>query len=404
METAFVCNLAKSKINGHSLGTALMEAMSRKTEGERNVGAFDRATGCPGIIDTGASKTVIGQSKIKSLIRSLPVEVQRKMNWKKSETAFRFGNNAILPSVGAVFLPFGSRWMKVEVVAGETPFLLSNSFLKSIDADVCTGSSTLRLNQLGYEVPLQTNSKGLFVVELAEVIAAFSREHQCQKVELVTAVTVEQQRQQQIHHQSAAEVELDQPLPFPEDPSMTYMTVTVEEEIKRPPGVQNLRQWGQMVMAEGKYKGSTFMDVINKDREYSNWMKKHQRLSSDCDWAVSFQNFVKAWDQTHGYNQVVKSLGATPKAQAMSQVKKIPEVKSWSEDEEELVMIESGGQVIQGPKKVIGSSSSSGKRALGVENENNMQPEVNPELVQQLQMQIAMLQDQLARATKNTAQ
>ena len=141
METAFVCNLAKSKINGHSLGTALMEAMSRKTEGERNVGAFDRATGCPGIIDTGASKTVIGQSKIKSLIRSLPVEVQRKMNWKKSETAFRFGNNAILPSVGAV-LPFGSRWMKVEVVAGETPFLLSNSFLKSIDADVCTGSST----------------------------------------------------------------------------------------------------------------------------------------------------------------------------------------------------------------------------------------------------------------------
>ena len=32
--------------------------------------------------------------------------------------------------------------------------------------------------------------------------------------------------------------------------------------------------------------------------------------------------------------------------------------------------------MIQGPKKVIGSSSSSGKRALGVENENNMQPEV----------------------------
>ena len=196
-------------------------------------------------------------------------------------------------------------------------------------------------------------------------------------------------------------VKLDQPLPFPEDPSMTYMTVTVEEEIKRPPGVQNLRQWGQMVMAEGKYKGTLFMDVINKDREYSNWMKKHQRLSSD--WAVSFQNFVKAWDQTHGYNQVVKSLGATPKAQAMSQVKKIPEVKSWSEDEEEMVMIESEGQMIQGPRKVIGSSSSSGKRALGVENENNMQAEVNPELVQQLQLQIAMLQDQLTRATKNTA-
>ena len=38
------------------------------------------------------------------------------------------------------------------------------------------------------------------------MIAAFSREHQCQKVELVTTVTVEQQPQQQRHHQSAAEV------------------------------------------------------------------------------------------------------------------------------------------------------------------------------------------------------
>ena len=43
-------------------------------------------------------------------------------------------------------------------------------------------------------------------MELAEVIAAFSREHQCQKVELVTTVTVEQQPQQQRHHQSEAEV------------------------------------------------------------------------------------------------------------------------------------------------------------------------------------------------------
>lgn len=74
---------------------------------------------------------------------------------------------------------------------------------------------------------------------------------------------------------------LDQPLPFPEDPEMTYMTVKIEEDIRRPPGVHSLRQWGSMTMAEGKHKNKTF------------------KLASD--WALSFQHFViKAWDQSRG--------------------------------------------------------------------------------------------------------
>ena len=87
--------------------------------------------------------------------------------------------------------------MKIEVVEGDTPFLLSNSFLRAIDADVCTRSPVLRLNQLGTTVPLKVNRKGLFVVKLADVIAAFSREHPCQNLEIVTNVTTETQQQSQ---------------------------------------------------------------------------------------------------------------------------------------------------------------------------------------------------------------
>lgn len=58
--------------------------------------------------------------------------------------------------------------MRIEVVEGDTPFLLSNLFLRAIDADVCTRKSLLRLNQLGSVVPLKSSSKGLFVVQLAE--------------------------------------------------------------------------------------------------------------------------------------------------------------------------------------------------------------------------------------------
>ena len=150
-------------MSGHCLGNILCRAMARKAEHEKGrVPVLMVETGCPGIIDTGASKTVIGQGRVKELIRCLPSEVQRRVNWKKSETVFRFGNNAVLPSLGALYVPFGRRWLRIEVVEGETPFLLSNSFLKALNADVCTSNSSLRLNTLNKHVPLKTNSKGLF--------------------------------------------------------------------------------------------------------------------------------------------------------------------------------------------------------------------------------------------------
>eukprot|EP00435_Cladocopium_sp_Y103_P061648 s411_g23.t1 len=146
---------------------------------------------CPGIIDTGASKSVIGQRRVKSLIESLPLEIQPKVQWGKSDTVFRFGNNGTLKSVGALFIPFGSKWMRLEVVNGETPFLLSNAFLKATAADVSSRNSELVFHGQNCRVPLKVNSKGLFTVELAQVLAVFSRaaekqqpESQCEMITL----------------------------------------------------------------------------------------------------------------------------------------------------------------------------------------------------------------------------
>ena len=130
--------------------------------------------GCPGIIDTGASKSVIGQRKVKRLISSLPGTIRSRVQWGKSDTVFRFGNNGTLASVGAVFIPFGDRWMRLEVVQGETPFLLSNAFLKATAADVSSRNHELVFHEHGKKVPLQVNSKGLFTVELSEVLKVFA--------------------------------------------------------------------------------------------------------------------------------------------------------------------------------------------------------------------------------------
>ena len=78
--------------------------------------------GSSAILDTGASKSVIGKKRLEQLLTCLPESFAKKMSWQKSETVFRFGNNGTLKSLGAAFFPFGPRWLKIEVVDGATPF------------------------------------------------------------------------------------------------------------------------------------------------------------------------------------------------------------------------------------------------------------------------------------------
>lgn len=54
-----------------------------------------------------------------------------------------------------------------------------------------------RCLQLETTAPLKVNPRGLFAVKLADVIAAFNREHPCPNLEIVTTVTTETQQQAQ---------------------------------------------------------------------------------------------------------------------------------------------------------------------------------------------------------------
>ena len=125
-----------------------------------------------GIIDTGASKSVIGEKRVNALLATLKPRHQNLVKWQPSETVFRFGNNGILKSMGALFVPFGSKWMKIEVVQGHTPFLISNAFLYTLNADLLVSQSCLRVPTWNYPVKLNRNKKGLFFVKLADLIEA----------------------------------------------------------------------------------------------------------------------------------------------------------------------------------------------------------------------------------------
>lgn len=137
---------------------------------ESHVRAVSRH-GCVGIIDTGASKSVIGQNRVKALVDSLPQSFRDRVARRPSETVFRFGNNGTLKSIEALFLPFGSRWMKVEVVSGSTPFLISNAFLHALEVHLNVAQGELTVPARSRSFSLTRNEKGLLTVNLLELIA-----------------------------------------------------------------------------------------------------------------------------------------------------------------------------------------------------------------------------------------
>ena len=122
---------------------------------------------------------------MSDLLATLKHEHRSLVKWQKSETVFRFGNNGTLKSLGALYIPFGSKWLRIEVVQGWTPFLISNAFLSAVGADLLISQSVLRVSSWDSDVTLCRNSKGLFTVRLTELIEAACKFDQRPKTEEV---------------------------------------------------------------------------------------------------------------------------------------------------------------------------------------------------------------------------
>ena len=90
------------------------------------------------ILDTGASRSVIGEENLPVLQNQLPSTVRVRVKAKASREAFRFGNNQIEHSLKQIHIPIEYQrtrmWIVTEVVPKATPFLLSIQTLKQLGA------------------------------------------------------------------------------------------------------------------------------------------------------------------------------------------------------------------------------------------------------------------------------
>ena len=127
--------------------------------------------GSYGVVDLGASKTVIGSDSLKELMKSLPTEILQHCYRTPCVIHFRFGNQGILSSEWAFVLPISKTLhLKVAVVKGSAPFLLSNALLRTIGAVIDTSRDVLWCHRFNCAVSLHLTNRGLFLLDLKELL------------------------------------------------------------------------------------------------------------------------------------------------------------------------------------------------------------------------------------------
>ena len=137
--------------------------------------ALFATTQAVGIVDLGASQTVMGQHQVPEFLSSLPADVRKLVHERpvqsRVEMTFRFGNNSIAPCNRAIFVSIDRFWIKIAVVESRTPFLISNNVCRSLGAVIDTNRQSILFKTLNCEMPPQSSAKKLFLLDFCALTA-----------------------------------------------------------------------------------------------------------------------------------------------------------------------------------------------------------------------------------------
>ena len=142
--------------------------------------ALFATTGSIGIVDLGASQTVVGDHQIGEILQSLPEQIRDRAKRTTCNLTFKFGNQQTLCSRHAVLLPLGETFFRIAIVPGKTPFLLSSSFLKGIGAVIDTEEGTMWSKKLQKQLVVEQTSKNLFMMDINQLWKPEPQEQQVQ--------------------------------------------------------------------------------------------------------------------------------------------------------------------------------------------------------------------------------
>ena len=131
------------------------------------------ATACSrgtcGVLDSGATKTVIGSQHVADLMAGFEPHIRKRLQRDKCNITFRFGNQGTLDATHSLVVPLGSLLFQIAIVPGATPFLVSNSLLRALRCTLDADRYEIRSPMLKDAVPLELTPKGLFLIDINKV-------------------------------------------------------------------------------------------------------------------------------------------------------------------------------------------------------------------------------------------
>ena len=155
--------------------------------------------GTLGIVDLGASMSVIGQKQFMELCQSLPRSVKNSMKESSCAISFRFGNDSTVLGKRSVYFPIGHKWIRVVIVPSNTPFLIANSVFRSLGAVIDTQMNRIYFKELDRTVPIQISERKLYHLDLLDLLIP---ERGVQNTEAHVSLTAAGKDEQLLHDHS----------------------------------------------------------------------------------------------------------------------------------------------------------------------------------------------------------
>eukprot|EP00435_Cladocopium_sp_Y103_P007616 s5467_g2.t1 len=123
-----------------------------------------------GIVDLGASQTVIGQQQVEELLQCLPKDVVRRSQRVPCDTVFRFGNSSTVVCQQALLVPLAQWSVKICIVKSQTPFLISNNVFRTLGAQIDTAQDSVFFSKIDVHMPLKLSEKKLYLLDFCELV------------------------------------------------------------------------------------------------------------------------------------------------------------------------------------------------------------------------------------------
>ena len=157
--------------NPLSVDRKAVPSVLRPTEGADTfqIACFASHGTC-GVVDLGASQNVMGTIHLSAFLDQLGPKVRSRVRKGPCQLTFRFGNSATVSSQQALYLPLGSFWIRIALVPGSTPFLLSNALFRSLGAVIDTEEHSVWFRKLQCQVKLTLSERNLFLLDLAHLM------------------------------------------------------------------------------------------------------------------------------------------------------------------------------------------------------------------------------------------